>query len=133
LPQCIAIESEAREVLFEQPRPELEIGTSLEEESCVVSIQPLAKREGFIGLARLAAGEHIIACRAEHGHLDAVLAEDRLERLHGSLDDKEEQDVSQRAPQLIKLISASTLPTVNRTVTSVCSIWMRSTRCSGTP
>jgi hypothetical protein len=83
-------EFEAREVLFEQPRSELEISARLEEESCVVSVQPLAKRQGFTGLARLAAGEHIIVCRAERGHLDAVLAEDRLERLHGSLDDKEE-------------------------------------------
>jgi hypothetical protein len=76
------------EALFEQPRPKLEISTRLEEESCVVSVQPLAKREGFTGLAPLAAGEHIIVSRAERGHLDAVLAEDRLERLHGSLDDK---------------------------------------------
>ena len=93
-------ESEAREVLFEQPCSELEISARLEEESCVVSVQPLAKREGFTCLARLAAGEHIVVCRAERGHLDAVLSEDRLERLHGSLDDKEEQDGSQRIPLL---------------------------------
>jgi hypothetical protein len=37
-------ESEAREVLFEQPCSELEISARLEEESCVVSVQPLAKR-----------------------------------------------------------------------------------------
>jgi hypothetical protein len=47
-------ESEAREVLFEQPCSELEISARLEEESCVVSVQP-AKREGFTCLARLAA------------------------------------------------------------------------------
>jgi hypothetical protein len=58
-------ESEAREMLFEQPCSELEISARLEEESCVVSVQPLAKREGFTGLVRLAACEHIesYACR----------------------------------------------------------------------
>jgi hypothetical protein len=65
-----------------------------------ISVQPVAKREGFTGLASLAAGEHIIICRAECGHLDAVLAEDRLERLHGSLDDREEEDGSQHVPLL---------------------------------
>jgi hypothetical protein len=43
-------ESEAREVLFEQPCSELEISERLEEESCVVSVQPLAKREGGRGV-----------------------------------------------------------------------------------
>jgi hypothetical protein len=62
MPHLAAVhrESEAREVLFEQPCSGLEISARLEEESCVVSVQPLiAKRESFTCLARLAAGEHI--------------------------------------------------------------------------
>jgi hypothetical protein len=98
--------------MLEQPRPELEVSRRFEEEACVLSVQPLgmvwygapptpfAKRENQSCLAHLANGEHIIVCRVELGRLDAVLAEDRLERLHGSLDDKEEQDGSQPVPLL---------------------------------